>query len=315
MSQPRNMAASVKDRLLQIARARREEFQSILTRYAIERFLYRLSQSPHRQNFVLKGANVFTLWLGAAHRPTRDLDFLAFGSDAAAPMVNVFQSICRQAVEDDGLVFEPETVAGMALREQEKYAGLRLTLRASLGKAVIPLQIDIGFGDVVTPAAQEAELPTMLTAPSARLLVYPRETVVAEKCEAMVDLGLGNSRLKDFYDLWHLATHFDFEGLLLCRAIAATFQRRGTTLSALPPALTADFYEDASRRRQWASFWEKIGLPSGEFVSLDQCIHLLNSFLLPPLQSVRDQADFDAFWRSSALTWQAKSVALRQESG
>ena len=240
---PRNLAASVKGRLLQNARRQGEDFQNILTRYEIERFLYRLSCSTYRETFVVKGANLFLLWLGAAHRPTHDLDLLGYGTQEIKAVVDTFQTICRQAVEDDGMIFDAETVQGVSVRENEKYAGLQISLKGMLGTAVIKLQIDIGFGDVVVPAAQEAIFPSSLGAPQAHLLVYPRETVVAEKCEAMIDLGLGNSRLKDFYDLWYLATHFDFDGLLLCQALAATLQRRGTILSVLPPsALTSDFF-------------------------------------------------------------------------
>lgn len=279
---PRDMAASVKARLLQISRTRREEFQSVLSRYAIERLLYRLSCSEYRPRFILKGANVFALWEGFAHRTTRDVDFLGFGVPEIQTTVQAFQAICRQSVQDDGLVFEADSAAGGPIREEEKYKGVRVTLRAMLGKAVIPVQIDVGFGDVVTPGAMEAELPTLLDAPKLRLLTYPRETVVAEKCEALVDLGLGNTRLKDFYDLWHLATRFDFDGSLLCQALSATFERRGTKVFSLPPTgLSADFYEDANRQKQWVAFWQKSGLPLSEAVSLEECLVLLQVFLLP----------------------------------
>jgi len=312
---PRNAAASVKGRLLQSAREQREEFQNVLTRYAVERFLYRLSRSAYRRQFILKGANLFTLWLGAAHRSTRDLDFLGYGSEEIGPTVTAFQEICRQSVEEDGLVFEAESVKGAAVRESENYAGLRVTLQAMLGKAVIPLQIDIGFGDVITPAAQEAEMPSSLGTPRARLLTYSRETVVAEKTEAMIDLGLGNSRLKDFYDLWFLATQFDFEGLLLCQALAATFRRRGTMISALPPpALTAPFYADASRSRQWQSFLEKSGLPTDASIALDECTDLIRAFLLPPLQAVRDEAGLEALWQHEDRLWQEKATVQAEEA-
>ena len=308
-SSPRNMAASVKGRLLQNARAHREEFQSVLTRYAIERFLYRLSRSPHRKSFVVKGANLFLLWMGAAHRPTRDLDLLGYGTQDVAGVVGVFQAICRQPVEDDGMTFDAESVQGNAVRENEKYAGLQITVKGMLGTAVIKLQVDIGFGDVIVPTAQEAVFPSMLGVPGAALLIYPRETVVAEKCEAMIDLGLGNSRLKDFYDLWHLASRFDFEGLLLCQAMSATFQRRGTTLTTLPPpALTEAFYEDAERRRQWKAFVEKSGLPIASPPSLAECAHLLGVFLLPLLHATQDQVRFQARWYHTSLTWVGEQV-------
>lgn len=303
-SNPRNMAASVKGRLLQSARARGEEFQGTLTRYAIERFLYRLSRSPHRENFVVKGANLFLLWMGAAHRPTRDLDLLGYGTQEVAAVIGVFQAICRQPVEDDGMTFDAETVQGASIRENEKYAGLQMSVKGMLGTAVIRLQIDIGFGDVVIPAAQEATFPSMLGVPGASLLTYPRETVVAEKCEAMIDLGLGNSRLKDFYDLWHLASHFDFEGTLLSQAMSATFQRRGTAIPPLPPpALTEAFYGDADKHRQWNAFLGKGVLPITSSVSLEECARLLHTFLLPPLQAIQDRVRFQSSWRHTSLLW------------
>lgn len=301
---PHNMAASVKSRLLQNARRQGEEFQGVLTRYAIERFLYRLSRSPHRESFVVKGANLFLLWMGVAHRPTRDLDLLGYGTQEVAAVVGVFQAICRQPVEDDGMTFDAEAVQGASVRENEKYAGLQITLSGGLGTAIIRLQVDIGFGDAVVPAAQEAVFPSMLGVPGASLLTYPRETVVAEKCETMIDLGLGNSRLKDFYDLWHLASHFDFEGLLLCQAMSATFQRRGTTIAALPPpALTGAFYGDAGRCRQWQAFSEKGALSAASPASLEECAHLLSAFLLPLLRATQDRAPFHSRWRYTSLTW------------
>ena len=186
----------------------------------------------------------------------------------------------------------------------EKYAGLRITLNGTLGTAVIRLQIDIGFGDVVVPAAQDAVFPSSLGGPGASLRVYPRETVVAEKCEAMMDLGLGNSRLKDFYDLWHLATRFDFEGLLLCQALSATFQRRGTKVSVLPPpALTGAFHGDDDKRKQWKAFLEKSGSPAAAIVSLEECSGLLVTFLVPLLRATQDQVPFQSSWHHSTLRW------------
>lgn len=302
--QPRNLEASVKSRLLTLARERREEFQSVLTRYAGERFLYRLSVSPYRERFVVKGASLFALWLGSPHRPTQDLDLLGFGSQEITLIVKTFQTLCQQTVEADGLTFEADTVSVSTAREDEKYAGLRVTFQARLGNAKIPMQVDIGFGDAITPLAVEAEIPSLLNAPAARLLVYPRETVVAEKCEALIDLGLGNSRLKDFYDLWYLAMHFDFDSDLLCRALAAILERRGTKIPVLPPlALTPVFYEDASRARQWQAFYGKIGLSSEALVSLEDCIRNLLVFLMPPLQAIQDQDEFNASWQSAQKQW------------
>ena len=301
---PRDMAASVKGRLLQNARARGEEFQSVLTRYAIERFLYRLSRSPYRESFVVKGANLFLLWMGAAHRPTRDLDLLGYGTQEVAAVTNVFQAICRQPVEDDGMTFDAETVRATSVRESEKYAGLQITLNGGWVRPSLDCRLTSALGMwSCQPLRKQRSLPCWGFR-GASLLTYPRETVVAEKCEAMIDLGLGNSRLKDFYDLWHLARHFDFEGILLCQAMSATFQRRGTTLADLPPpALTEAFYGDAGRRRQWQAFLEKGGLSAASPVSLEECAHLLSAFLLPLLRATQDRAPFHSRWHHTSLTW------------
>jgi hypothetical protein len=171
----RNLAASVKGRLLQNARRQGEDFQNVLTRYAIERFLYRISRSTHRETFVVKGANL--LWMGAAHRPTHDLDLLGYGTQEIKAVVYAFQTICRQAVEDDGMIFDAETVQGVSVRENEKYAGLQITLKGMLDTAVIKLQIDIGFGDVVVPAAQEATLRLCRSSLSRRQSVFALRAV------------------------------------------------------------------------------------------------------------------------------------------
>ena len=219
------MAASVRGRLLKLSRERREEFHGLLTRYALERLLYRLGLSGHREQFVLKGAMLFPLWKSEPHRPTRDLDLLGKGNPTIAHLEQVFGEVCRVSAGEDGIQFLPDTVVGVQIREDQVYEGVRIRLVARLAGATIPLQIDIGFGDVVTPAPTEVEYPTILDFPPPRLQAYPRETVIAEKLQAMVTLGIANSRMKDFYDVWVLAQSFAFEGDLLCRAIQATFAR------------------------------------------------------------------------------------------
>ncbi len=253
---------------------------------------------------MLKGASLFALWLGKPHRPTRDLDLLGYGSQESGLMSETFQAICQQSVEPDGLAFDADTVQVTQAREDEKYAGLRVTFRAALGSAIISMQVDIGFGDAISPEAKENEMPTLLDFPAARLRTYPRETVVAEKCEAMVDLGLGNSRLKDFYDLWHLATHFDFDGKLLQEALTATFERRGTVVPLLtPPAMTEEFYGEESRARQWRAFWEKSSPSTKSFLSLEECMTSLRRFLLPPLEAIREGVNFELFWQHESAQW------------
>ena len=245
---PRNLAASVRQRLMNVARAQKEDFQLILTRYALERLLYRLSQSKYRDVFVLKGAMLFQLWGDQPHRPTRDLDLLGRGENSIPRFERIFQEVCDRPVEEDGLVFNAESVHGETIKEDQEYEGLRLTLDCRLENARIPIQIDIGFGDVVTPATSELSYPVLLDFPAPILAVYSRESVVAEKFQAMVMLGIANSRMKDFYDLWVLARQFEFQGPMLCQAIRATFERRRTSVPAeVPLALSAEFSNDQGK--------------------------------------------------------------------
>lgn len=196
-----NLSASLRARLLNEAKARGEEFQNFLMRYARERWLYRLSQSPHRERFVLKGAMLFAIWSDQPHRATQDLDLLGFGSSSIPDLEQAFREICHVSALDDGLEMLAESVKGRAIREENIYDGVRLTLTAQLGKARIPLQIDVGFGDSITPEPELIEYPTLLGLPAPHLRAYRRETVIAEKFNAMVVLELRNTRLKDFYDL------------------------------------------------------------------------------------------------------------------
>lgn len=301
---PRDISASVKARLLQISKERREEFQSLLTRYAAQRFLYRLSRSAHQQNFVLKGATLFAHWTGDIHRPTRDLDLLGYGDPQIPHIVEVFKTLCQEPVEEDGLEFLPDLVRGVTIKEGEEYEGVRITLMAMLGIAKIPLQVDVGFGDVITPIAEKATLPTLLNMPAAQLLAYPRETVVAEKCQAIVKLGMANSRLKDFYDLWYLAANFDFDGSLLSEAVEATFKRRETSIpSEVPIGLTPAYYDNPARQAQWRAFSNKSNLPGNQVPSFEAIVVILTSFLIPILTSLSGKSVFNQLWDHTKISW------------
>ena len=203
----RNIGASVRDRLLNKARAEKLDYNLLLTRYALERMLYRLSISEQRDQFLLKGALLFDLWFDVPHRPTHDADFLGFGSSEIPHLEDAFRDISRIEVED-GIVFQPDSVNATAIRKEANYAGVRVTLMGLLDSARCPVQIDVGFGDVVVPGPEDAHYPIILTGmPEPQIRVYPRYTVVAEKLEALVSLGMLNSRMKDFFDLWVLAKH------------------------------------------------------------------------------------------------------------
>ena len=302
----KNVAASVRHRLLERSRQRGEDFQFVLSRYASERLLYRLSVSPHREDFVLKGALLFLLWGGELHRPTRDLDLLGFGDSSVAALEKVFRELCATVVEDDGLVFVAESVAGGRIREDQEYGGVRVKLIAMLERAQIPVQVDIGFGDAITPAARWHNYPTLLGAPPPRLRTYPRETVVAEKLEAMVSLGMGNSRMKDFYDLTVLAQQFDFDGARLAKAIGATFRRRKTPLPAPQPlAFSEEFARDTAKRTQWTAFVRRLGLDDapGE---LAEVVGIVRGFLKPVISALAADKNFERHWSPSGK-WKRNS--------
>jgi predicted nucleotidyltransferase component of viral defense system len=234
-----NVAASVRDRLLNRSRQTGEDFGFLLQRYAAERLLYRLGESTHHDQYVLKGAMLFALWGGLVYRPTRDLDFTGYGKTDADDVIVTFKEVCAVPVADDGLVFDPATVTAAPIRDETEYRGLRVTLRAMLGEARIDMQIDIGFANAIEPGANDVHYPTLLDAPAPNIKAYPHEAVVAEKLHTLVVLGERTSRMKDLYDLHTLAVQFPFDGARLTRAITATFERRKTNIdSALPAGLT-----------------------------------------------------------------------------
>jgi hypothetical protein len=255
MNRKVNLGASVRARLLNRAKAKKTEFGLLLTRFALERLLYRLSISRHREQFLLKGALLFDLWFDVPHRPTRDADFLAFGSPDLSVMAAIFREICALVVED-GIVFDPTSVKAQEIRKEANYAGIRITLVGSLDGARCPLQADIGFGDAVTPAPEETDYPVLLNdLPAPRLRVYPRYTVIAEKLHAVASLGIANSRMKDFFDLWVLTQHSKLDATILRRAISATFARRGTALPTNTPiGLSDEFATDDAKQIQWRAF-------------------------------------------------------------
>lgn len=231
----RNTAASVRARLLTRARETRQDFNLVLTRYVLERLLYRLSVSPHADQFLLKGALLFDLWFDIPHRPTRDADFMGFGSAELPHLEAVFKDVCAMET-DDGVTFRPDTVQAAEIRKEANYAGVRVTLLGLIDGARCPIQVDIGFGDAVTPGPEDVQYPVMLSEFSApKLRVYPRYTVVAEKLEALASLGIANSRMKDYFDLWILSRYTEFDGDTLRRAIRATFDRRKTTFPRTSP--------------------------------------------------------------------------------
>lgn len=284
----KNVAASVRTRLSNQARISGVTLDSLIERFAIGRLFWRLSQSEHSQQFILKGAQLFSLWADNPHRPTRDIDFLGHGDCSEESLKKLFSDLlCQPSEPEDGLLWGE--IKAAPIREDQRYGGIRLTVNVSLAGAIAKVQIDVGIGDAVTPGATEHVWKDLLGFPEARLLTYPPETVIAEKLEAAVELDIHNSRMKDFYDLDWLSRHRTFEHALLKEAIVATFNRRGTPFPKdTPLAFTSTFSTDPTKVTQWKAFLRKNRL---KVDSLDTVIERINQFLSPVLFT-----DTSALW-------------------
>lgn len=290
MTRPKtNLPASIHRRLLDGARQRGEDFQLTLLRFGAERLLYRIGRSTHARDFVLKGAMLFLLWPDQLYRPTRDVDLLGFGEPTPERLHRIFVDLCDQDCTEDALQFDPATVTAKPIRTIHEYGGVRVTMVCSLGKARIPLQVDIGFGDAITPAPLDETFPTLLPLDPPKIRAYPLETVVAEKFDAVVRLGLTNSRMKDFHDLSVLAARCQFDGALLTKAVRATFARRKADVTSVREALAPEFFSNAALGRRWMAFVK--GLPDAgrvepEFARIGD---ELRRFLEPLAAAVRGE--------------------------
>jgi len=291
----RDIAASVHQRLLNHARAEGRPFNEVLQYFALERFLYRLGCSPHRRQFVLKGALMFAVWQSPFPRPTRDIDLLGHLDNTVEHVVAAIQAICREPVPEDGLRFAEESVIGERIIEAANYEGVRVRFIAYLSTARIPMQIDIGFGDPLVPGPSLVRLPAILDFPPPELQGYSRESAIAEKLQIMVSMGEVNSRMKDFYDIWLLATHFDFDGSILAQAIRETFRWRQTTLPLTPVAFSDAFTQDREKQAQWAAFVLRHGLEDTP-VTLYETIQVIATFLQPVIQALSEEQHFDRHW-------------------
>jgi predicted nucleotidyltransferase component of viral defense system len=262
----------------------------------MERLLYRISKSRFADRLVLKGATLFIAWMDSAYRPTLDLDLLAMGFSDIDSLVSAFREICGLTCKEDGVYFLPESVKSEQIRESNDYGGARLYVEARLQKTEITLQVDCGFGDHITPEAYKAQFPTILHLPRPHVLMYPKETVVAEKFESIVRFGETNSRMKDFFDLWALASDFSFNGDMVSKAIANTFRQRKTTLPRqVPPGLHELSAEDPWKQKQWRAFIRK-----NEFSKIEtdfgKTIMLIRSFIMPPLETLITSTQFEKLW-------------------
>ena len=310
-----NVAASIRSRLLSGAKAEGTEFQLFLDRYACERFLYRLGESEVRDRCILKGASLLALWMDEPYRATRDVDLLAFGANDEENVRGVMTTICNVPCHEDGVALDISTLKVSAIRDGQRYGGQRATLIALLGNAKCNLQVDFGFGDVVIPGPEEARLPTLIDGvPAPFLRTYPQVSSIAEKFEAMVQLGTGNSRMKDFYDVWALSETFAFDGPELQEAVARCFDRRGTPWSAeRPEALTPAFYSNPRLQDYWTAYGHQGGLlhlPPSAFEELGSRIQ---SFLGPVRDSILAGEPFGMNW-SPRGPWQLPANGSWEEN-
>lgn len=281
----KNIGASVRARLLRVSKEKSQNFELVLTRYVIERLLYRLTQSRHADRFVLKGAMLLMTWFDEPFRATRDLDLLSYGDPTPEVVLDIFKEI-MSAEERDGIHFDVSVARISRIREDNEYGGLRIQTKATVGGAHIAVNVDIGFGDATEPEAEWLDYPALLEMPPPRLRGYARETVIAEKFQAMVTLGKANSRIKDYYDLWILSSAFEFKPSRLARAISATFARRQTPIpDETPDALTQEFAEDVQRQRQWEAFKRDIAIDPGPLTAV---VTTLEAFLMTAAKAARE---------------------------
>jgi len=293
----KNLPASVHQRLLAKARASSRPFNELLQRFAIERFIYRLSRSPQADRFVLKGALMLAAWCGYGSRPTMDIDLEGRTANDPDAIAVAVKAACMTAVEDDGMVFAPASVKATRIMEEVGYSGVRVRLRGGLGNARVVLQIDVGFGDIVVPEPKKIAFPVLLDFPAPELKGYSKESTIAEKFHAMTQLGTLNSRMKDFYDIQFLSRTFNFQGAILAKAIAKTFANRGTPLPAAPTVFDPAFGEDRVKIAQWRAFLEKSKLDDAP-TQFAEVVAGLIDFLQPIATALHEQRRFQRAWKA-----------------
>ena len=298
----KDIAASIRQRLLNLARERQEDFDYVLRQYVMQRLLYRLGRSEHAEQFLLKGALLFWVWNEDFHRPTRDIDLLTYSDNDVDHLVEVFQQVIGANAGDDGLVFDVDALKGIEIKEDADYTGVRITGFATLTNARVPFQVDIGYGDVVVPAAEEAQIPSFLDLPSPQLKIYPVYGVIVEKFQAMVMLGLANSRMKDFYDIGVIAHTMPLDGDLLSQAVKATFDRRKTDILPAPLYVFGDnFKNDKDKGVQWKAFLNKNNLQNK--TDFAHVVGEVQQLLEPVYQSIANQKTFDLQWSPEEFQW------------
>ncbi|OGF48791.1 MAG: hypothetical protein A2044_08800 [Candidatus Firestonebacteria bacterium GWA2_43_8] len=294
----KNIAASVKARLFNKAEETNRQFAEVLQYFGMERLLYRLSKSKYSDNFILKGALMFTVWQIPERRTTLDIDFLARYDNQIISIENVMKDICEVKVEQDGLVFDPGTVKGQRIKEGADYEGVRIKLMGFLGKARIPIQIDVGFGDITYPDPKVIDYPVILDFSQPRLKGYPAENTVSEKFNAMINLGPLNSRMKDFYDIWLIMRRYDFEGPALAAALKKTFAQRKTEFPDKIPLFAEEIYDDNSDRQElWNAFVIKEEVKhTPQYLSA--VAKEIEAFLAEPVEALNTGKEFNKTWKA-----------------
>ena len=301
----KNHSASIRAKLENAAKSSGRAFSEVLLFYSMERFLYRLSLIPEGASFVLKGGLMFRIWNEQAARPTRDLDLLSSDTNDANELSHIMALACAVSFEEDGIVFDPKSIKATKIKEDADYEGVRIKLEGKLGTARTPIQIDIGFGDVVVPQPITIDYPTVIDLPAPRLKTYTKESVIAEKLHAMVFLGSMNSRMKDFYDIYFLSSKFDFDGKSLGDAVSQTFKRRKTDAEVDPIALSSKFASDPQKKIQWNAFYEKLRVDIGSENRpiFTEIIEKLRIFVRPLLVSLSEQRALNRQWHHKSFTW------------
>lgn len=294
----KNIEASVRARLQNKARETNRPFAEIMRYYAMERFLYRFGQSESAGQFILKGALMFTVWQVPERRTTLDIDFLARYDNEITKIEHVMRNVCKVRVVPDGLVFDPDSVEGKRIKENADYQGVRINFRAMLERSRVPMQIDIGFGDIIYPKPKVVDYPVILEFPKPHLKGYTIESVVAEKFEAMIKLGSLNSRMKDFYDVWLMTRQFDFKGADLAEALKRTFHHRKRELPQKKPLFVEDIYDPKSDRQTlWKAFLTKGGIKHAP-ESLKETTERIEKFLITPLAAISKNHPFKLEWNA-----------------
>lgn len=305
----KNAEASVRSRLQNKAKETSRPFAEILQYYGMERFLYRFSQSDYTDKFILKGALMFTVWNIPERRTTLDIDFLARFDNQVAGIEKVIRDVCKIRVPADGLIFAPDTVAGKKIKEDADYEGVRVKFTGFLERSRIPMQIDMGFGDIIFPGPKMVDYPVMLDFPKPHLKGYSLESVVSEKFEAMVKLGLLNSRMKDFYDLWLMTRRFDFKGAGLAEALKKTFVHRKTALPQKSPLFAEEIYDETSDRQTlWKAFLTK-GQIRNAPEKLSETSKIIEKFLIKPLGAINKGEGSNDTWKAPG-PWRQKAQKM-----